>query len=166
MIKRKKLHITASLFFLLLAICYSPIAKSQILPPFEMALSSGKVLKASKDLPKRKPVIVIYFDPDCDHCQKLMNELFKRINTFRNVEIVMITFKSLSETAAFEKKYATHRYPNVIVGTEGNYFYLRNYYKLVKMPFTALYDRSQNLVYSYREETSVEDLIKRVKNLK
>ena len=166
MIKRKKLHITTALFFLLLAICYSPIAKSQILPPFEMALSSGKVFKASKDLPKRKPVIVIYFDPDCDHCQKLMNELFKRINTFRNVEIVMITFKSLSETAAFEKKYATHRYPNVIVGTEGNYFYLRNYYKLVKMPFTALYDRSQNLVYSYREETSVDDLIKRVKNLK
>ena len=166
MIKRKKLHITAALFFLLLAICYSPIAKSQILPPFEMALSSGKVFKASKDLPKRKPVIVIYFDPDCDHCQKLMNELFKRINTFRNVEIVMITFKSLSETAAFEKKYATHRYPNVVVGTEGNYFYLRNYYKLVKMPFTALYDRSQNLVYSYREETSVDDLIKRVKNLK
>jgi len=166
MSKKNSPFFSATFFFLFLAMFYSLVATSQSLPQFEMALSTGKVFKASKDLPKQKPVIVIYFDPDCDHCQKLMNELFKRINTFRNVEIVMITFKSLSETAAFEKKYATHKYPNIIVGTEGNYFYLRNYYKLVKMPFTALYDRSQNLVYSYREQTSVDDLIKRVRNLK
>ena len=166
MSKKNSPSFSAVFFFLFLAMCYSPVATSQSLPAFEMALSTGKVFKASKDLPKRRPVIVIYFDPDCDHCQKLMNKLFRKINSFRKTEIVMITFKPLSETAAFEKKYATHNYPNIIVGTEGNYFYLRNYYKLVKMPFTALYDRSQNLIFSYREQTSVDDLIKRVKNLK
>jgi hypothetical protein len=154
------------ILFLFMAMCYSPIATSQSLPPFEMALSTGKVFKASRDLTKGSPVIVIYFDPDCDHCQKLMKELFRKISSLRKAEIVMITFKTLSETAAFEKKYNTHKYPNITVGTEGNYFYLRNYYKLVKMPFTALYDSSQNFVYSYREETSVDDLITRLKKLK
>jgi len=42
---------------------------------------------------------------------------------------------------------------------------LRNYYGLVTMPFTALYDKKGNLSYSYRKETLVDDLIKRLKNL-
>jgi len=35
----------------------------------------------------------------------------------------------------------------------------------VTMPFTALYDKKGNLNYSYRKETSVDDLIKRLKSL-
>jgi thioredoxin-related protein len=153
------------LLFLAAALCSS--ARSQSLPPFQMVLSTGKVFKASTDLPKRgKPLILIYFDPDCDHCQKLMKDLFKKINNFKKAEIVMVTFKSITELVTFEKKYSTHNYTNIITGTEGSFFYLRNYYQLVKMPFIALYDQNRNLRYSYRQETPVDDLIKRLKNLK
>ena len=165
MTKIISLFFSIPLFFLSVALPHLSAAQSPSLPPFEMALSTGKVFKVSRDLPKGKPVIVIYFDPDCDHCQKLMAQLFKKINNFKNAEIVMITFKLIPELSAFEKKYGTRKYPNIRVGSEGNYFYLRDYYKLVKMPFTALYDKKQNLVYSYRDETSLADLIKRLREL-
>jgi hypothetical protein len=51
------------------------------------------------------------------------------------------------------------------VGTEGTGFYLRNYYGLMTMPFTALYDKKGKLNYSYRKETLVDDLLNRLKNL-
>ena len=144
------------------AILVSSKAFSQPLPPFKMLLSSNKIFSAA-ELPGGKPLVLIYFDPDCDHCQKLMAELFKKIERFKKADIVMVTFKSIPELLGFEKRYNTPKYRNIQVGTEGNFFYLRNYYKLVKMPFTALYDKNHNFIYSYRDETDVDDLIKRMK---
>ena len=154
-----------SIFFCFAVILLSPSRmNSQTIPPFKMALSNNKIFNAI-DLPKGKPLVLIYFDPDCDHCQKLMTELFKKIKSFKKAEMVLITFKPVTEVAAFEKKYTTSKYANMRVGTEGTLFYLINYYKLVKMPFTALYDRKGNYNYSYRDETPVDDLIKRLQGL-
>ena len=163
--KKSRRFFSISIFFCLSAILFFPSRmNSQTIPPFKMTLSNNKILNAA-DLPKGKPLVLIYFDPDCDHCQKLMSELFKKINSFKKTEIVLITFKSVKEVAAFEKKYNTSKYANMKVGTEGTLFYLKNYYKLVKMPFTALYDKKGNYKYSYRDETPVDDLISRVKSL-
>src|SRR4030095_10877224 len=137
---------------------------SQAIPPFKM-YRSDKTIFSAAELPKTKPVVLIFFDPDCDHCQKLMKELFEKINAFKKAEIIMVTFKPIEEVAEFEKKNNTQKYQNIIVGTEGVGFYLRNYYGLTKMPFTALYDKKGSLAYSYRKETLVDDLIKRLKKL-
>ena len=162
---RFRIYLTASIFSFFVFILFFPSRmNSQTIPPFKMTLSNNKILNAA-DLPKGKPLVLIYFDPDCDHCQKLMTELFKKINSFKKVEMVLITFKSVTEVAAFEKKYTTSKYANMKVGTEGTLFYLKNYYKLVKMPFTALYDSKGNYSYSYRDETPMDDLIKRLQGL-
>jgi len=139
-------------------------ANSQQMPAFKMTLSNGKTFNSS-ELPKGKPLILIYFDPDCDHCQRLMDTLFKKINDFKKAELVMVTYKSVTDLPAFEKKHNTHNYANIKVGTEGTVFYLRNYFKLEIMPFTVLYDKKGNYVYSFRKETPVADLIRRVKAL-
>src|SRR6186713_267180 len=141
---RFRIYLTASIFSCFTFILFFPSRmNSQTIPPFKMTLSNNKILNAA-DLPKGKPLVLIYFDPDCDHCQKLMTELFKKINSFKKVEMVLITFKPVTDVAVFEKKYSTPRYANLTVGTEGTGFYLRNYYKLVKMPFTAIYDSKGN----------------------
>jgi len=154
----------ASVLFCFAAMAFSLRVNSQTIPSFKIILSNNKIFNAV-DLPKDKPLVLIYFDPDCDHCQKLMTDLFKKINSFKKVQMVLVTFKPVTEVAAFEKKYGTRKYVNMKVGTEGTLFYLRNYYKLIKMPFTALYDKKGNYNYSYRDETQVDDLINRLKNL-
>jgi hypothetical protein len=154
----------ASILFCFAVVSFSLGANSQTIPSFKITLSNNKIFNAA-DLPKDKPLVLIYFDPDCDHCQKLMSELFKKIKSFKKAEMVLITFKPVTEVAAFEKKYSTSKYANMRVGTEGALFYRKNYYKLVKMPFTALYDNKGNYSYSYRDETSVDDLIKRLQGL-
>ena len=162
---RSRLFFAVSIFYCFAFILFFPSRMhSQTIPPFKMTLSNNKIFNVA-DLSKNKPLVLIYFDPDCDHCQKLMTELFKKINSFKKAEMVLITFKPVTEVAAFEKKYTTSKYANMRVGTEGTLFYLRNYYKLVKMPFTALYDSKGNYSYSYRDETPVDDLIKRLKGL-
>ncbi len=77
----------------------------------------------------------------------------------------MVTFKSPQELIPFEKKYNIGRYPNIKLGTEGTSYYLRNYYRLQKTPFTAVYDKNGRLAYSYKEETPVNEFLSRFKNL-
>lgn len=140
------------------------IAYGQPIPPFKMVLSDNKVFDINQ-LQKGKPVILIYFDPDCDHCQKLMNDIFKKINQFKKAEIVLATFKPVTELDSVQKKYNVSKYPNVKMGSENVTYYLRLYYDVTTLPFTALYDKKGNLIYSYRKETPVDDLIARLKKI-
>jgi hypothetical protein len=66
---------------------------------------------------------------------------------------------------AFERLYQTYKYENMKVGTEGNTYFLRRFLKIDSTPFTALYNKEGQLVYSYKKETPVNDLINRVKQL-
>jgi cytochrome oxidase Cu insertion factor (SCO1/SenC/PrrC family) len=140
------------------------ITKAQSIPSFSMRLANGKLF-SDKDLSREKPVIIIYFAPDCEHCQILMNVLFKRIRDFKKAQIVMVTFKPVNEVVDFEKNYQTNKYPNINVGIEIPIFFFRKFYNLENTPFTALYDKHGKLIISYKKETPVDDLIKHLKLL-
>lgn len=167
LMKRKLFGIVPVYFFVIISLGFvkDVEAQTQALPSFEIILSSRKAFSQA-DIPKGKPVIIIYFDPECDHCQKLMDELFKKILQFKKAEIVMVTYKPLDELPPFEKKYAITKFPNIHVGTEGAVFFLRDYYGLTKMPFVALYNKKGTLVYSNREQPSVEEISGKLNNLK
>ncbi len=70
---------------------------------------SDNTIFTANDLPKGKSVVLIYFDPDCDHCQKLMTALFKKINDFKKAEIVMVTFKTTGVMSLHLKKNITQK---------------------------------------------------------
>jgi thiol-disulfide isomerase/thioredoxin len=136
------------------------------IPPFKMLQTNGRYFSA-KDLAPAKPVVLIYFAPDCDHCQVLLQGVFKNIKTFEQVQLVLVTFKPVSELALFERQYHTASYPNIKTGTEGNTFFLRYHFKLTNTPFTAVYNKAGALVCSFRNpDTPVNEILNCVKKLK
>ena len=139
-------------------------ASDKLPPAFGMTMSGGRYFAAA-DIPKGRPVLLIYFAPDCDHCHTLMNAFFPKAKEFKEAEVIMVTFKPVSELAAFEKSYQTCLYPNIKVGTEGTTNYLRMFFKLQNTPFTALYNKEGKLVKSYRQAPSLNDLLTELKQL-
>jgi len=150
--------------FLLLFSFYSFVSDSQKLPDFQMKLSSGKVF-SSEQISHQKPLILIYFAPDCEHCQALMKQIFSQINTFKITQMVLITFENLQVLPSFEKEFQTAKYSNIKVGSEVKPLFLQKYYQLQHTPFTALFDKNRNLIISYKDFTPVNDLIKKLKVL-
>ena len=73
MFKMNKKKFNKQVIFLLLFSFYSFFINAQTLPAFKMKLSSGKVI-SSTEISHQKPLILIYFAPDCQHCQLLMKE--------------------------------------------------------------------------------------------
>lgn len=159
MVKRRFLFPVLAACFLVISFFVSNNIAAQNIPPFKMQLTNGKFFSAS-DLSNTKPVIIIYFAPDCEHCQKLLNEFFKDFKSFKKAQIVLVTFKQMNEVIDFEKLYKTSKYPNVKVGIESPIFFFKDYYNLQNTPFTALFNKNGKLIVSYKKETSVKDLIK------
>lgn len=135
------------------------------IPPFKMLQTNGKFFSAT-DLRDFRPVVIIYFSPDCDHCQVLMKEVFKNISVFKNAEVVMISFRRLEDLKPFEKLYKTATYPNIKVGTEGNTFYLQKLFRIENTPFTAMYNSQHRLVSYSKFETPAKEILDQVSVLK
>jgi thioredoxin-related protein len=161
MIKKK---LTLIIFLLFLSAFYLPDAYGQTMPAFKMKLSTGKVFSSS-EISHKKPVVLIYFAPDCEHCQVLMKKVFSQINHFKNTEMIMVTFEPLQVLPGFEKQFQTSKYPNIKVGSEVPVFFFQKYYQLQHTPFTALFDKNGKLIVSYKDYTPVDDLIKKLKGL-
>ncbi len=149
----------------MLSVCSLVYAQSGKLPPFRVVQSNGKVFKA-EDLPIGKPIILIYFSPECDHCDKLMKDLMKRQANFKKASIAMITYLPVEKVSKFVQQYNLNKYPNIYVGTEGNAFFVRNYYKITDMPFIALHNKNGDVVKVYRKEGALTDLISQLDKLK
>jgi cytochrome oxidase Cu insertion factor (SCO1/SenC/PrrC family) len=162
--KRKK----TALFFLLAVILLnaSKVAAQPTgqLPPFSMTLASGQYFNGNQ-VAKGKPVLLVYFDPDCDHCHTMMNDYFARPADFKAAEVLMITFKPLNEIRTFAQAYKTHLYPNIKVGTEGSTYFLRNYYKMQNTPFVVLYNKEGKPVARYQKDVPLEALLKQLKKI-
>lgn len=161
-----KSFLSGALLFCLVFCSSSDLwAQSNKVPPFRMTQSNGKLFNAT-NLPYGKPILLIYFSPDCDHCQVMMKEWFKKADEFKKASVVMMTFLPIDKITTFEKDFKTNQYPNIIVGTEGLGFFVRNYYQIADMPFAALYDRNGNLITSYEKNIPLSELANKLKKLK
>lgn len=162
---RKKIFIIGSiiLFGFFLVINFQK-ASAQAIPPFQMQLTNGNAY-SYKNVLKTKPLLIIYFAPDCEHCQVLIREVIKKISSFKKAQLLLVSFEPLNMVKTFEKEYHLLNYSNIKCGTETPTFYFKNLFNLQKTPFTALYNKDSRLIVSYKNETSVDDLIKHLNTL-
>ncbi len=89
-------------------------ANSQTLPSFTIHETNGTIIN-SRSLIKNKPIVLIYFSPDCEHCTTLLRNVFSNIAQFKKATIVLVSFLPIADVAAFEKNYHTSQYKNIIV---------------------------------------------------
>jgi len=112
-----------------------------------------------------KPIIIVYFSPECEDCQQLTEEILNHANDFAKASIAMITYLSMEEVLQFATKYNLDKYSNIYVGTESNTYFVGRYYNVQQLPFIALYNKKGDLIKIYNGKFSLDDLSKQLKNL-
>src|SRR5438477_8536988 len=85
------LGITISCFSQVDSTVLPPYKRSRLVPAFDLLMTDSVSHYTRNDLPSSKPVLIILFDPNCDHCQHETEEILKNIDSLRNIEIVMAT---------------------------------------------------------------------------
>ena len=133
----------------------------------DVTTTNGKqdtVWFTNANLPYNKPIVVVYFSPECGHCQHELKELEKNMDSLKDAFFVFASRFPIDSIKNFEKKYNTSIYPNMVFGKEATYF-LPVFYDIKFTPFMAVYDRKKQFVKSWDQGTVMHDLIQLVGKL-
>ena len=134
--------------------------------PAYRILTTDSVYITQANLKKDKATMIIYFAPDCSHCQHLMFELKPHMKELKNVQVIMITFaEPLKASQVFYRDYDLKKYPNFTVGTEGHTFKTQQFYHIATTPYIAIYDKIGKPVKYIDKDPKVEDILAAVKKL-
>lgn len=137
-------------------------AKIQNIPPYKI-LTADSTYRTQANLKKGQPVMIIYFSPDCSHCQQLMYDMKGQMKDFSKIQIVMITDAMYKLVKGFHRDFGISQYPNIVVGTEQSSYDIINYYNVKMTPYIAIYNHSGKLVKAYDKVPKMKELAATVK---
>lgn len=134
-----------------------PYKKNNNMPDFRILQPDNNWF--SKDqLPKRDYTVIVYFSPDCGHCQHEVKEMIKKIDRLSKVNLVWASYKSIEEIREFYFKYQMNKYSNMYVGREPTYR-LPSFYRVKFTPFVAVYDKKGLFIKAYEGGVEMPELL-------
>ncbi len=139
----------------------APYQKTPYIPSFKIQMPDSSWFSKSNLQPK-KPTLILYFSPDCGHCQLETEELLSKMKQFNNLQIVMITSRPFEDMANFSDHYKIKRFPAIKIGTDPARLVTR-FYDVKFTPFSALYNTKGMLVKAYEKGIDMEELVNLVK---
>ena len=109
-------------------------------------------------IPKDKPVVIIYFSPECGHCQITANEFGKKMADMKDIYFVWVSYYPLPEIREFAKKFNLQQFNNITIGRDENYT-IPSYFRVKFTPFMAVYSKDHHLIQTYQQGTEADTLI-------
>jgi thiol-disulfide isomerase/thioredoxin len=136
----------------------APYLTNKNIPAFNLLLIDGKNF-TQNNIPDFKYTLIIYFSPDCGHCQHEATEMVKNIDSLKHVYFVWAGSRSIPELKAFSEKYGFNALPNVVCGQDQHYS-IPSYYQVKYTPFVAVYDNRKQFVKAYEMGVEIPELLK------
>jgi thiol-disulfide isomerase/thioredoxin len=137
--------------------------KTNTLIPFRLLVDVGSkkdsVWFTPKNIPANVSLLVVYFSPECGHCQLETEEIIKNIDSLQNTQIVFASYHPLSEIKAYYKKYKLYNHKNIVMGRDVKYT-LPTFFKVKFTPFSALYNTNGNFIKAYEMGLNIQEAIK------
>jgi len=135
----------------------APYQQFPIIPPFKIQLMDSTTWFTKANLSSKKPTWLIYFSPDCGHCQMETEEIISNMKQLEKVQIVMIASRPFEDVKNFADHYKLNRFPNLKIGVDAARMVV-NFYKVEYTPFSALYDKKGKLIKIFRDAPEVEEI--------
>ncbi|HEY1115886.1 MAG TPA: thioredoxin fold domain-containing protein [Chitinophagaceae bacterium] len=115
------------------------------LPPVDLLLGDSATWYKKAAIPKKKPVFLMLFSPDCSHCQQTAEELIAHKEELKDLHIIMATMHPLTQMNDFVRKYGLGQLPNLTVGKDV-YYTLSGFYEIKHLPYMAFYNKKGDLI--------------------
>lgn len=125
-------------------------------PVMQINLTDGRQLEA-KTISEN--MVLILFQPDCDHCQHEAIDIQKRLAEFSNYQLYFVSSHPLALITKFAKDYKLNDKPNVHFGSASVESVLSNF-GAISAPSIYIYSNDGKLKKSFNGQTDVELLIK------
>lgn len=135
-----------------------PYQRYPNVPPLQLLLQDSATKYTKADLPKKKPVLVMMFSPDCDHCQHTAEAFAANADKLKDIHILMITTAPLHRMKEFAETYKLSAMANVVMAKD-IYYLLPPFFDMRSFPFMALYNKKGDLIKAVDGSIAVDKLL-------
>lgn len=133
------------------------------LPDFELTNTKGQKVSPNT-LDKDKPIVVFYFDPDCDHCLQQASWVKEAINKFKGVTMIWISWGEPDAISAFESKYfGGLNEHNRIYFCKDEDYKMDDWFGYSEVPSIYIYNKSRVRIATFKKETLAEHILAKLK---
>jgi thioredoxin-related protein len=122
-----------------------PFKRFPSVPPLNLLKIDSVSVLNKTNLKKNMPVLIMLFNPTCDHCQHETEAILKNINPFGLMK-------------EFYTNYNLAKFKNISVGQDFQYT-LPSFYMVHSLPYLAMYDKRGKLLTTFEGTMKIEDLI-------
>jgi thiol-disulfide isomerase/thioredoxin len=135
-----------------------PYKRFPTIPPLRLLKVDSTTYFTKNDLKRNEPVLIILFNPDCDHCKHEIEGILNDIDEFKGIQILLTTMMPFDLMKSFYEKYDLQKFDNIVVGRDFQYI-LPSFYQIRFMPYLAMYDKKGNLLTTFEGTMKIQDLV-------
>lgn len=121
-----------------------------VLPPLPARRLDGSAFLPLKEA--TGPLVLIYFESDCDHCQRQANEMSRHAAEFGAARLLWLSKDSLPALRQFAQRYGLMRQPTMQVAQIRSE--VAQKLELFSVPDIRIYGPDRKLLRRYQGETS------------
>jgi thiol-disulfide isomerase/thioredoxin len=112
------------------------------------------------DLPKERPTVMLFFNPDCDHCQSEADSLTKRAKDFQHVNILWIAVSDKAEMHRFDSTY--HLTFNAMTMLRDTGKKAGKWFAVKDVPSIILFDKNSEIINKYAGTISANRILEEI----
>lgn len=132
-------------------------AEGAPMPDIRAYTRKGEML-TTKDLDGKSNLIVMTFNPTCDHCQEQVYIFEKNIHLFDKTKILLMANNEMYSYLDFFNNVTRYsKYPSINVGVDSA-DYIKKTYTYTSLPQINVYDKKRKLIKVFHGETPIETL--------
>jgi thioredoxin-related protein len=132
----------------------SPVKNER--PSMTVSMGDGRQVDI-KNLEEK--IVLVLFQPDCDHCQREAREIHDHLEAFREYQLYFISSHPMEVIQQFAKDYDLDNKPNVYFANTAVDNVLNNF-GAISAPSVYIYNKEGKLVKNLNGESKIEEIIK------
>lgn len=135
----------------------SPAEKLGTFPPFQLLKADSTVFLPKNELPARRPVLIMLFNPACEHCRQTVREWAGAEANWEKISRLLVTTAPLAEMRDFIREFGLDAIPGLTVARDPG-FNLPVFFGMSHFPYLAFYDKKKELIRTHEGSLPVEKI--------
>ena len=144
------------------ALVDSPVyKKNPHLPVFSLLLTDSTTNFTNLNIEKGKPTVIVYFSPDCSHCQADAKNISEKLDSLKHINFIWCSSHDVDKIKAFAVKYNMADLPNMVFGKDEKWA-IPSVFKVTFTPYFAIYGKDGLFFKEFRNGLLPKDIIEAV----
>ncbi len=133
-----------------------PFMKTKKLPEFNI-LQPDSTWLTRQQLPAADFIIIVYFSPDCGHCQYEAKEMINNMDSLQNTFILWVSYRDMADIKGFAQTYGFYNHKNLKVGRDPSYT-IPSFFQIKYTPYVAVYNKKGEYLKAFEGGVEMPEL--------